>query len=121
MPTPLDALNVNASKRRSPKLARWLAALYLLWSLLVFFGSLGSESHSWWPIFLYPIIWPISAVYEKLSSYISNWLIPDAHHAPNWVWTVNDYAAGAFYILVGTIWMWFLGHILSKGTRRYLR
>jgi hypothetical protein len=98
-------------KPRYPKLARWMAGIYLLYSLIVFFGSLGSESHSWWPIFLYPVIWPLSALYGMVSSACLDWLVPDP---PDWVWMLNDYVMGAFYIIVGTIWIWFLGRVLSR-------
>jgi hypothetical protein len=43
-------------KRRLPKLARWLAGVYLLRSLFVFFGSMVGRDHQWWPIFLYFLI-----------------------------------------------------------------
>ena len=82
-------------KRRFRKLARWLAGIYLFWSLLVFFGSLGSESHSWWPIFLYPIIWPLSYIFHRLD------------------FVYEDPAGPAFYIVVGTAWIWSLGHLFS--------
>ena len=91
-------------KRRFPKLPRWLGGIYLFWSLLVFFGSLGSESHSWWPIFLYWVIWPLSTLYEALSSLALDRLISD---------TLNDYIAGTFYIVAGTIWIWCLGRLFS--------
>jgi hypothetical protein len=100
-------------KRRFPKLAGWLAVIYLFWSLFVFFGTLGSEGHDWWPLFLYFVIWPLSALYEALSSVSFDWLIPDPKSAASWVWTLNDYIAGAFYIVVGTIWVWCLGRVFS--------
>ena len=100
-------------KRRLPKLARWFAGIYLVYGLLVFFGSLGGEGHSWWPIMLYPVIWPLSALYEALSSACLDWLIPDPKSAASWIWTFNDYVAGTFYIVVGTIWVWCLGRVFS--------
>ena len=105
-------------KRRLPKLARWLAGVYLAWSLFVFFGSLFGRSHEWWPLFLYFIIWPASALYHFLSDLCFDWLVPDPKSAPTWVWTLNDYVAGAFYIIVGTMWVWFLGRVLSKVATR---
>jgi len=87
-------------KRRGPKLARWFAGVYLAWSLLVFLGSLGSESHSWWPIFLYPIIWPLSFFFESLDH----------------VRTEAGYAI--FYIVVGTVWVWCVGRLLSMFVTR---
>ena len=98
-------------KRRLPKLARWLAGIYLAWGCLVFFGSLGSQSHSWWPIFLYPVIWPLSYCFQILSS-----LLMDAvftRQTPSWAFTVYDYVAAVFYIGVGTIWVWWLGRLFS--------
>jgi|SRR6267154_1113293 len=97
---------------RFPKLARWLAGIYLAWSLLVFFGSLGSEGHSWWPLFLYFIIWPISAAWEFLSAICADRLISKS--APEWAWVLVDYISGAFYIIGGTIWIWFLGRVISR-------
>ena len=82
-------------RRRFPKLARWLAAIYLAWALLVFFGSLGSESHSWWPIFLYPIIWPWSLLFQVSAS------------------VLGDIGYVGAYIVLGTIWIWFLGRLFS--------
>lgn len=99
-------------KRRFPKLERWLAGLYLVWSMLVFFGSLGSESHGWWPIFLYPVIWPLSAIHRLVVSLFLDRLAPNT--TPDWIWTLNEYSADAFYIIVGTIWVWFLGRVLSR-------
>ncbi len=82
-------------KRRFPKLGRWLASMYLVWSLLVFFGSLGSESHSWWPIFLYPVIWPLSFLFQRID------------------FASSDTVYAVFYIVVGTIWIWWLGRLFS--------
>ena len=58
-----DKTSIVAMKRRFPKFAYWLAGVYLAYSLLVYFGSLWSkgDAHSWWPVFLYPVIWPWSA------------------------------------------------------------
>ena len=105
-------------KRRFPKLARRLAGVYLGWSLLVFFGSLLGREHQWWPLFLYFVIWPVSALYEAISSICLDWLVPDPKSASSWIWTLNDYVAGAFYIIVGTIWIWFLGGVLSRVATR---
>jgi len=101
---------------RLPKLARWLAGIYLAWSLLVFFGSMGSEGHSWWPLFLYFIIWPISALYQFVSAICIDRLVPGT--APEWAWVLIDYISGAFYIIVGTIWIWLLGRIISRVVTR---
>lgn len=95
--------------RRLPKLTHYLAAIYLLFSLTAFFGSLGSESHSWWPILLYYPIWPLSWLYEAVSKGWLERMIPEPRLTPVWVWTLNDYIAGAFYVLAGTAWIWSLG------------
>jgi hypothetical protein len=99
--------------RRLPKLARWLAGIYLVWSLLVFFGSLFGSSHEWWPMFLYPTIWPLGALHALLSDACLDWFFPEARSVPGWAYTLNDYTAGAFYIVVGTIWVWCLGRVFS--------
>ena len=101
-------------KRRFPKLAHWLAGIYLVWSLFVYFGSMMGREHHWWPLFLYPIIWPVSAVYEFVSDRCFDWLVPDARSAPGWVWTLHDGVAGAFYIIAGTIWVWFVARVVSR-------
>jgi hypothetical protein len=80
---------------RFPKLAPWLAGIYLVYSLLVFFGSLGSESHSWWPIFLYPVIWPLSYFFQRLDI------------------ASSDAVYAVFYIVVGTLWVWSLARLFS--------
>jgi hypothetical protein len=101
---------------RFPKLAHWLAGIYLAWSLLVFFGSLGSQGHSWWPLFLYFIIWPISAIYNFVSAICFDWVFPKS--PPEWAWLLFDYVSGAFYIIVGTVWIWFLGRVISRVVTR---
>jgi hypothetical protein len=78
--------------RRFPKFATWMAGLYLVWSLLVYFGTLGGEGHDWWPIWLYFVIWPLS------------FLI--------------DCVMGSLYIILGTAWIWFLGWLISVGATR---
>jgi hypothetical protein len=105
-------------KYRFPKLARWLACIYLGWSLLVFFGTLGRNGHEWWPLFLYFIIWPVSLLYELLDSACLDWLIPEPKSTPEWVWLLNDYVSGAFYIIGGTLWIWFLGRVISRVVTR---
>ena len=100
-------------KRRFSKLARWLAGIYLVWSLFVFFGSLWGKGHEWWPMFLYPIIWPLGALHHALSAACFNWFFPGQRSVPDWAYTLNDYIAGAFYIVAGTIWIWCLGRVFS--------
>ena len=104
---------------RFKKLPWYLAGTYLVWSLFVYFGSLGSEAHSWWPLFLYPLIWPWSWVERLLiDRLLTNWLAPDPKSAPESVWMLMDYLGGAFYIVVGTLWFWFLGKTVSLVSRR---
>ena len=90
-------------KRRLPKLARWLASLYLVYGLVVFFGSLGGEGHSWWPIMLYPVIWPLSLLFQLATGSFLDSLSP----------AIYDYVAAAFYIGIGAIWVWCLGRLFS--------
>jgi hypothetical protein len=104
--------------RRRTNLPLWLGGAYLAWSLLVYFGTLGSDAHSWWPIFLYFIIWPISSLYEAADKYCLFHFFPDPAQVPSWIWTLNDYISGAFYVVVGTLWVWFLGRLISKVTAR---
>ena len=88
------------SNLRLPKLANWMAGLYLIYSLLVYFGTLAGVGHEWWPIFLYPIIWPLSLLLHLAE----NALPPTA---------IGDYIMGGFYIVVGTVWMWLVGRLIS--------
>src|SRR5580692_6657711 len=97
---------------RLAKLPRWVAGLYLFWSLLVYFGTLGHESHAYWPMFLYFIIWPASLLHGLLMN--SNWLTGLPKSTPDWVWGCVDGVSGAFYIVVGTIWIWFLGRVFCR-------
>jgi hypothetical protein len=90
-------------KRRLPKLARWLAGVYLVYGLVVFFGSLGGQGHSWWPIMLYPVIWPLSLLFQLATDSFLDSFSPAAY----------DYVAAAFYICIGAIWVWWLGHLFS--------
>jgi hypothetical protein len=101
--------------RRFRKLPLWLASIYFLWSLLVYFGSLGSsgDAHSWWPLFLYPLIWPLGALHKYFESAFMDWLAPDRESAPESIYILNDGIAGGFYILVGTAWFWFIGRLIS--------
>ena len=108
-------------KGRFPKLARSVAGIYLGWSLLVFFGSFESESHSWWPIFLNTIIWPLGAIYQWLDSWFLAGLTSNSQTLPAWGWALDDYLAGAFYIVMGTVWIWFLGRLFSLLVTRVLR
>jgi hypothetical protein len=93
----------KSNARRLPRLASWMAGIYLVYSLLVYFGSLGREGHDWWPMFLYPIIWPLSWLIELASRAIYNPLNP----------MMADHVSGAFYIVSGTVWLWLLGRLIS--------
>jgi hypothetical protein len=49
------------------------------------------------------------------------WLIPDPRSASPAAWMQLDYFAGAFYIVVGTLWYWVIGKMISRiATRRQL-
>ena len=101
-------------KRRVPKLGRWLACIYFVWSLFVYFGTLGRNGHEYWPIWLYFIIWPVSALYEFVNSICFDWLFPDPKSMSDQVYMMNDYIGGAVYIIVGSVWIWFLGGVISR-------
>ena len=108
------------SKPPTAKLPWLLAGAYLAWSCLVYFGSLGSESHSWWPLFLFPLILPWSAVHQfLLSPVIERVIVPNPRAASASAWMTLDYIAGGYYIVVGTIWKWFLGKWLVILYHRY--
>ena len=85
--------------------------------MLVYFGSFQGE-HQWWPIMLYPLIWPWSLFYETLQSHLCDWLIPDPKTASAATWLIIDGVGGAFYIIAGTLWVWFLGKMVSLGVTR---
>ncbi len=96
--------------RRTTKLSWWLSVAYVGWSCLVYFGSLflGDEGHAWWPLFLFPLILPWSAIHQfVLSPLLDQWFAPDPRAAPASVFMTMDYIAGGFYIVVRTIWFWF--------------
>jgi hypothetical protein len=96
--------------KRLKRLPWWLAGIYLCWSLFVYFGSLGGNGHCWWPIMLYPVIWPWGVLYDSgIQPLLDGWLAPEPHAAPSWVWMFMDGLAGGFYIIWGTVWMWIVG------------
>lgn len=99
--------------RRSSIFANCLAGLYLIWSLLVYFGTLGREGHEWWPLFLYPVIWPLSYLIKSVDEAVP--LGPTASAS-----ILNDFVVGVLYIVLGTIWLWFLGWLISVGTKKLL-
>src|SRR2546423_13288746 len=98
-------------KRRVPWLAGWLAGLYLIYGLLVFFGTLWGRHHEWWPLFLYPVIWPLSFVLNWSSSLLLDALFP--HQTPTWAYVAFDCAGGVLYVGVGALWLWWLGRLFS--------
>ena len=74
----------------------------------MYFGTLGSHGHSWWPIFLYPIFWPWSTAVLHLGDALTDWLAPNPKSAPKSVWIAIDAICGFAYIVGGTIWIWCL-------------
>ena len=59
--------------KRLRKLPWWLGGIYLCLSLLFYFGSMGGEGHSWWPILLYPIICVCQGQTWKQETMIAWW------------------------------------------------
>jgi hypothetical protein len=74
---------------------------------------MGGRGHSWWPIFLWPVIFPISFLFDIVSDVALDWLVPDPKAAPNWVWSAYDWVSGCFYIVAGSAWMFYIGKCLS--------
>jgi hypothetical protein len=107
-----DQLFADATKKKPTRFRNTVAGVYFTWSLLCFFGSIGSDGHSWWPIFLYPLIWPLSPGIERLDDFALN-LVDPAAVQPSF-WTINDYAMGFLYIVGGTAWWWLISTLLFK-------
>src|ERR1700704_1031408 len=101
--------------QRFGTLRLWLAGIYFGWSLLVYFGTLcrRGDAHNWWPIFLYPLIWPLGWLYEEANSALLDWLVPEPASVPESVFILSDRIAGGFYIVAGTIWFWLIGRVIS--------
>ena len=96
------------SSRRFPVFANLLAGLYFIYSVVVYFGTFWArDGHEWWPLFLYPVIWPLSLLIEFVDHI-------DYRPGPD----LNDYVAGALYIVLGTVWIWFLGWLISIGANK---
>jgi len=96
---------------------RALAALYFLWGTFVFFGTLGTESHAWWPVTLHIVTYPLGlAIWGFLDLIFDGWLYsaPRPEHS----YVLEDYAAGALYILGGTVWVWAVCSLISRGINR---
>ncbi len=102
-------------KKRIPRIA---ASLYFAWSCFVYFGTLGGNGHEWWPIWLYPIIWPLGLAYDAAEDYVLRHLFSGITN-----WMMADYASGAFYIGAGTLWIWgvftLAVNLISHGQKQY--
>ena len=103
------------------KICRWIAATYFVWSVLVYFGSFRGDLHSWWPLFLYFIIWPLGAGFEVLSSAILAAFLPGSGAAAGRIYFLVDALSGFLYIVGGTLWIWLVATILSRAGGRLLR
>jgi hypothetical protein len=112
-PSRLDA---PAAKDKLSRFRNVIAAIYFAWSMLQFFGSIGSDAHSWWPLTLYPLIWPLSIGIDQL--YHVGLIFFDPKLIPLWFWTMNDYISGFLYIFVGTVWLWLISTFLYKAVAR---
>ncbi len=81
----------------------------------MYFGRLGHPGHEWWPVSLFPLILPWSAVHQfLLDPILTKWLIPQSGSVPDSAWMELDYITGAYYIIVGTIWFWIVGKIILR-------
>jgi hypothetical protein len=107
-------------KPRLRTLGLWLAAFYFAFSLLVYVGSYGHRDHAWWPMFLYPVIFPFGWLFEEaLKPLLRAWLVPATGTVTEEVWMTLDHIAGLFYVIVGTSWLWCVGKIVSAGVTRF--
>ena len=101
---------------------KWFAGGYLAWSLFVYFFTYGREAHDWWPVFLYPVIWPWGLLLENvIQPKVLQWL--EAHTASSLSdrYMIADQIAGACYIVVGTLWFWCLGAVARGAIKRWRR
>ena len=98
---------MTGSRRRA--LSCLAAGAYSAWAVFIYVFA----DHAWWPMFLYPIIWPLSYIFERVLKYpLLNWVNPDPNHPPDAGFLLFDRISGALYILGGAIWIWFLCFIL---------
>ena len=68
------------------------AAAYPALSLFTYFGTLGNASHSWWPVFLYALIWPWSwLAHVAIQPLLSLWLAPVPKRAPESAYILMDW------------------------------
>jgi hypothetical protein len=105
------------TKLRFPNLRRWAVGFYFPWSMLVYFGSLGGDGHDWWPIFLFPLIFPLSLFHLFLEQVIMHSLVPSPTQS---TYILEDRLYGAFYIIGGTAWIWFISGALSRAIERFI-
>lgn len=104
-------------KRRLTKLGWVLAGLYFAFSVVGYVGSLGHRDHAWWPMFLYPVIFPCSLLFEEVwKTPLREWLVAGGSGLPSWV--TLDRLAGAYYIVVGTLWLGLVGRLVSLASTR---
>ena len=88
-----------------------LAVTYATWTLFIYFFA----DHAWWPFYLYRLIWPVSAVWEhSLRFPVFRWLSPATGPVPTETYILFDRISGAYYLLIGTLWVWGLGAALSR-------
>ncbi len=102
-------------KRRLRSLPYWLGAAYLAWSIFIYYPREQGDLHSWWPLFLYPLIWPLSLAIETALRAVQP-ALGDTDSG----FRVYDHLAGGLYIVGGTGWWWCLGRLASKvATRKW--
>lgn len=97
------------------RVAPSVAGVYLLFSITVYFGTLGGDAHSWWPAFLYPIVWPLGKLeHDVLAPALAHWLGADGKNVPEATWIAMDRVSGAFYVLAGTMWVWCIAALVVR-------
>ena len=94
------------------------AGAYAVWALIVYFVA----DHAWWPMFLYPFIWPVSYCFERILKYrLLTWLGADSPHPTPESFILFDRIAGAFYLIAGTLWVWLIGFLVLTCAERIFR
>jgi hypothetical protein len=99
------------TERRFPSLPRWLARVYFAWALFIYIFF----DHAWWPAPLYPLIWPLSAVWEHhVDRTVLAWVTPPSGSPTPETFMLYDRIAGGFYLVGGSLWFWLIGYVVSR-------
>lgn len=89
------------------RVATTVTLLHLLWSTLVYFGSLNREAHSWWPLGVPWVLLPLGPAIERIAATLSRAGAQQSNRA----FVLNDQIAGALYIVVGALRVWVIAFV----------